>query len=175
MFNNKMTRQASIEVINQLKDLLNQLNPNEYTESLAVLSKSSIGQHVRHTVEFFQCLINGTLTGIVDYDSRKRNLLIETNLSFALANLTDIENNIGTRLNLDRALKIRVNYGESRSELIDSNCMRELVYMIEHSIHHFALIRIGVQENFRHIQIESNFGVAYSTIKYKQESLAFEN
>jgi hypothetical protein len=170
-----MTRQASIEVINQLKDLLSQLNTNEYTKNLPVLNESTIGQHVRHTVEFFQCLINGTLTGIVDYDSRKRNLLIETNQSFALAILTDIEDSIATGLNVDKVLKVRVNYGENSFELIESNFMRELVYMIEHSIHHFALIRIGVQENFRHIQIEPTFGVAYSTIKYKQEILTFEN
>lgn len=170
-----MTRQASIEVINQLKDLLNQLNPNEFTESLAVLNYSSIGQHVRHTVEFFQCLMNGTLTGIVDYDSRKRNLLIETNLPFTLNTLNEIESSIATELSLNRRLTIRVNYGESGFELIESNFMRELVYMIEHSIHHFALIRIGIQENFRHIQIEPNFGVAYSTIKYKEEILAFES
>ncbi|RFS15540.1 DinB family protein [Emticicia sp. C21] len=170
-----MTRQTSIEVINQLKDLLNQINSNEYTESLAVLNESSIGQHVRHTIEFFQCLIKGSLTGIVDYDARERNLLIETNLLFALNVLTEIEHSVATEPNLYRTLKIKVNYGENNFEFIESNFMRELVYMIEHSIHHFALIRIGIQENFRHIQIEPTFGVAYSTIKYKQEILAFEN
>jgi len=170
-----MTRQASIEVINQLKDLLYQLNSNEYTENLIVLSYSSIGQHVRHTIEFFQCLIKGTLTGVVDYDGRERNLLIETNLPFTLTTLTEIENSIAAESNLYRSLKVRVNYGENDFELIESNFMRELVYMIEHSIHHFALIRIGIQENFSHIRIEPTFGVAYSTIKYKQEILAFEN
>ena len=91
-----MTRQASIEVINQLKDLLYQLNINEYTENLPVLNYSSIGQHVRHTIEFFQCLIKGASTGTVDYDSRERNLLIETNLPVVLTTLTEIENSIAT-------------------------------------------------------------------------------
>ena len=170
-----MTRQAAIEVINQLRDLLNQLNPNEYTKNLAVLNESTIGQHVRHTIEFFQCLINGSLTGIVDYDGRERNLLIETDLFFAMNILVDIEMSIAKEANPDMVLKIRANYGESSFELIESNFMRELMYMIEHSIHHFALIRIGVQENFKHIPIAPTFGVAYSTIKYKQENLAFEN
>lgn len=170
-----MTRQASIEVIKQLRDLLSQLNPHEYTENLAVLNHSSIGQHVRHTIEFFQCLIKGSLIGVVDYDGRERNLLIETNLPFALNILTDIEHSIINEPNLYRQLKIRANYGGSNFELIESNFMRELVYMIEHSIHHFALIRIGIQEHFKHIQIEPTFGVAYSTIKYKQELLVFEN
>lgn len=169
-----MTRQASIEVIKQLRDLLSQLNPHEYTENLAVLNHSSIGQHVRHTIEFFQCLIKGSLIGIVDYDGRERNLLIESNLLFAQNILTDIEHSIITEPDIYRQLKIRANYGASKFELIESNFMRELAYMIEHSIHHFALIRIGIQENFRHIQIEPTFGVAYSTIKYQQELLVLK-
>ncbi|WP_460470659.1 hypothetical protein [Emticicia fontis] len=170
-----MTRPASIEVINQLRNLLNQLSSTEYTEKLTVLNNSSIGQHVRHTIEFFQCLIKGSSIGIVDYDGRERNLLIETNLLFTRNILADIERSIATESNLYRTFRIRVNYGESDFELIESNFMRELVYMIEHSIHHFALIRIGVQENFRHIKIEPNFGIAYSTIKHKQALLACEN
>lgn len=170
-----MTQQASAEVLNQLKYLLRQLNPNEYTKKLTVLNNSSLGQHVRHTIEFFQCLIKGTMTGIVDYDGRERNLLIETNLLFALDMLAAIENSIATEPDPGRLLRIRVNYGENNFEFIESNFMRELVYMIEHSIHHFALIRIGIQENFRHINIEPTFGVAYSTIKHNQRIPAFEN
>lgn len=41
-----MTQQASAEVLNQLKYLLRQLNPNEYTKKLTVLNNSSLGQHV---------------------------------------------------------------------------------------------------------------------------------
>jgi hypothetical protein len=170
-----MTRQAAIEVLNQLKDLLNQLNPSEYTEKLTVLNNSSIGQHVRHTIEFFQCLMKGTVSGIVDYDGRERNLLIENNLPFTLTILTEIESRIMTESKMNQSVKILVNYGERDAEYIESNFLRELVYLIEHSIHHFALIRIGIQENFGHILIEPDFGVAYSTIKYKQELLAFEN
>ncbi|HEY1055494.1 MAG TPA: hypothetical protein VGE24_10170, partial [Emticicia sp.] len=120
-----MTRPASIEVINQLRNLLNQLSSTEYTEKLTVLNNSSIGQHVRHTIEFFQCLIKGSSIGIVDYDGRERNLLIETNLLFTRNILADIELSIATESNLYRTFRIRVNYGESDFELIESNFMRE--------------------------------------------------
>jgi hypothetical protein len=170
-----MTSQATTEVFNQLNDLLNQLNPHTYTENLPVLNNSSIGQHVRHTLEFFQCLINGTSTGIVDYDGRERNLLIETGLIYTQKKLAEIEATIKTETNLNRPLLVKVSYSEKNYQLVESNFMRELVYMIEHSIHHFALIRIGVQEHFRHIQIDPTFGVAYSTIRYKQQLEALEN
>jgi hypothetical protein len=49
----------------------------QYTQPLTVFSGSSVGQHVRHTVEFFQCFILGLENGVVDYDARKRDFLIE--------------------------------------------------------------------------------------------------
>jgi hypothetical protein len=49
--------------------------------------------------------------------------------------------------------------------------MREMVYLVEHSIHHYALIRIGLQENFPKIIIPENFGIAYSTIKHREKVL----
>ncbi len=170
-----MTSQATTEVFNQLKELLNQLNPQTYTENLPVLNNSSIGQHVRHTLEFFQCLINGASTGIVDYDGRERNHLIETELIYTQKKLAEIETTIKTETNLNRPLLLKVRYSEKNHELVESNFMRELVYMIEHSIHHFALIRIGVQVHFSHIPIDPAFGVAYATIRYKQQLEALEN
>ena len=52
--------------------------------------------------------------------------------------------------------------------MVVSNVQRELVYLIEHAIHHFALLRIGIQENFPEISLASDFGVAYSTVKYRE-------
>jgi hypothetical protein len=59
-------------------------------------------------------------------------------------------------------------YDEVIPEMVISNVQRELVYLIEHSIHHFALVRIGIQENFPEIILPCDFGIAYSTIKYRE-------
>jgi hypothetical protein len=61
----------SLEIIAQLKDLLSTMDTAQYTQPLTVFSGSSVGQHVRHTVEFFQCFILGLEDGVVDYDARK--------------------------------------------------------------------------------------------------------
>lgn len=170
-----MTLNASLSVLNQLNALLTQLKIDEYTQKLEVFNGSSIGQHVRHTVEFFQCLLEGFDTGTIDYDARKRNLLIETDLNYTLALVEMIQQKVNYITNFYSPIQLRVNYGEIDFELIETNFMRELVYLIEHSIHHFALIRIGIQENFKHVIIEPNFGVAYSTIKFKEKIAVCDN
>ncbi|MFY7909207.1 MAG: hypothetical protein ACOVO2_06625 [Emticicia sp.] len=164
-----MTVNASLSVLNQLNDLLSQLKPTEYSQKLSVFNGSSIGQHVRHTVEFFQCLLEGFDTGTIDYDARKRNFLIETDLNYTLTLVEMIQQKIKGISNTYSPIQLRVSYGDADYELVETNFMRELVYLIEHSIHHFALIRIGIQENFKHVVIEPNFGVACSTIKFKEK------
>jgi hypothetical protein len=51
---------------------------------------------------------------------------------------------------------------------IPTNYYREVAYNLEHTIHHMALIRVGVNE-VSSIVLPDQFGVAYSTIKYKEQ------
>ena len=44
----------------------------------------------------------------------------------------------------------------------------ELIYNLEHSIHHQALIKVAVLKNSA-IQLSENFGVAKSTIEYRNQ------
>ena len=49
---------------------------------------------------------------------------------------------------------------------VPTNEERELVYNIEHAIHHMAIIRIGIENDFPHAHLPDKFGFAYSTIKH---------
>ncbi|WP_339837617.1 hypothetical protein [uncultured Flavobacterium sp.] len=51
---------------------------------------------------------------------------------------------------------------------ISTNYERELLYNLEHSIHHQALIKVAVLKN-PSIKICENFGVAKSTIEYRNQ------
>ncbi len=163
-----MKTSVYIEVIRQLTDLVKQLSPSEYTKSLNVLNGSSIGQHTRHVVEFYQCLLAGKSGGIVDYDSRERNLQLENDLNFTIETLETIEKNIFSVKNPNETILLSVSYCTENQDFIETNFMREIVYLIEHSIHHYALIRIGLQESFPDIKIPKNFGMAYSTIRHHE-------
>ena len=50
--------------------------------------------------------------------------------------------------------------------IVSSNYDRELLYNLEHCIHHQALIKVGLL-HCKAIHINENFGVAASTIAYR--------
>ena len=50
---------------------------------------------------------------------------------------------------------------------VETSFDRELLYAIEHTIHHMAIIKMGILLHYPNITIPKNFGVAESTIQYK--------
>ncbi len=151
--------------LNQVKALLIQIDDNDYAMRCSQLSNASIGEHTRHIIEMFQCLTNEYKSGIVNYDKRERNKLLETDTNFAV---TQIELLLST---IDRSNKDLLLQQSSIDEVIsiNTNYYRELVYNLEHCIHHQALIKIGLILNFDY-QIDENFGVAFSTIEYRRKN-----
>ena len=153
------------EVFTELGDVLRQIGAEQYGRRSNHLN-SSIGQHVRHTIEFFQALMAGYEAGFVNYDKRKRDLLIETDKSVAIRALNEIE------VLMDRPNKkivLEAVFGaQNGSIMIESNFERELAYNLEHAIHHMALIRVGLNE-LTDIAVSETFGVAASTLKYRAE------
>ena len=151
----------------QLSETLNQLNNEEYTKTSKILMNATIGQHVRHIIELFQCLEKGYETGMVNYEKRKRDYKIETDRQLAVDLLRDIYRNI-ERPNKEIVLEAEDYCDEIQVVSIPSNYYRELAYNLEHTIHHMALIRVGVNE-VSSVELPDEFGVAYSTIKYRQQ------
>ena len=150
----------------QLTDTLQQLSAEQYKQPSKILFNATIGQHTRHIVELFIELDKGYETGTVNYEKRKRDYLIETDKDFAASLLFEIYN----RLNKpDKELILESNYDEHSNEVIaiKSNYYREVIYNLEHTVHHMALIRVGVTE-VSGIKLPEGFGVASSTIKYRK-------
>jgi hypothetical protein len=71
-------------------------------------------------------------------------------------------------------LKLEAGYdlGKEVFVTIDTNATRELVYNIEHAVHHMAIIKIGVREIATYIDLPTDFGIAASTIRYKEHASA---
>ncbi|MEM7548349.1 MAG: DinB family protein [Bacteroidota bacterium] len=154
----------------QLQQPLVQLSEDEYTKPLELLSNSSIGQHVRHTLEFFVCLQEGVKSGVVNYDKRKHDKTIEGSKSVALGTLDKVLDDL-KQVNSSIKLILEGNYsgndGSSEDYRIDTCFERELAYNIEHAIHHMAIIKIGVRAVNDSIEIPRAFGVASSTLRYE--------
>ncbi len=160
-------KQAVNNVFVQLSGTLQQLSDEEYAKPCASLFKNTIGQHVRHIIELFQCLENGYNTGIVNYEKRKRDALIENDKQMAEKLLHQIHEQLDRP---DKVLILEACYDDASSEQLSlsTNYYREVAYNLEHAIHHMALIRIGVNE-VSEISLSEEFGVAASTIKHRKQ------
>jgi len=152
-------------VLEQVSYIIGELSDEQFSTKLAVLSGASIGEHVRHVIEFFQALNLGYQTGCVDYDARQRDKVIETQRKYALIKLREAAANMKI---VNKPLQLA--YADKSSGLecqILTNYERELIYNLEHAVHHMALIKIGVVATTK-IRLPDHFGVAKSTVEYRQ-------
>jgi hypothetical protein len=162
-----MLKQPIQHVFIQLSHALDQLTDEEYIQPSSILFNATIGQHVRHIIELFQCLEKGYDEGVVNYEKRKRDYRIETDREFAAKCLRAVYR--GLNKPNKRMILEAEDYDDDISIVrIPSNYYREIAYNLEHTIHHMALIRVGVNE-VSAVVLPDEFGVAYSTIKFRQQ------
>ncbi|MGZ8559420.1 MAG: hypothetical protein ACXWWC_13840 [Chitinophagaceae bacterium] len=162
-----LLKQPIQNVFVQLSASLHQLTEAEYSQPSKILLNASIGQHVRHIIELFLCLEKGYETGTVNYEKRKRDYKIETDKDFAIQLLKEIYHRLD-RPDIDLVMEAEEYEDVSGVVAIRSNYYREIAYNLEHTIHHMALIRVGINE-VSSIVLPDQFGVAYSTIKFRQQ------
>ncbi len=165
-------KEACSNILSQLIDLVDQINQGDFVKPAETLSQSTIGQHLRHTLEFFICFEQGFGDGIINYDKRAHDKLIESDKFLALAAIGRIADFIHN-LN-DRPLKLEVGYDLKKETFltIDTTATRELVYNIEHAVHHMAIMKIGIKEIASYIKLAPDFGIAASTVRYKETAVS---
>lgn len=150
--------------MSEIISLLEQLPGQEsYTAPCHELSQATIGQHTRHVIELYQCLLAGYEGGVVNYDARERNKLYENSKEEAIAVIKDIQSSL---VRPDKTLNVVC--GAEDPVVIQSNYNREVLYNLEHCIHHQALIRVALIASDA-VPVSDEFGVAPSTIQYRKQ------
>lgn len=164
--------QAANAILTQLLGVVEQMTEEDFRKPSRALN-ATVGQHLRHTLEFFICLEQGYDQGVVNYDKRIHNKAMENDRFIALHTIRQIQEFIHARLE-DKALKLEVGYLPDSDECvtISTNYLRELVYNIEHAVHHMAIMKIGIREVADYISMPADFGIAVSTIRYKEAAMA---
>lgn len=156
---------VSQHILVQLKDVLLRFSNVEYTRELQIFSGASIGQHARHILEFYVCLISSQDSDSINYDLRERDQRIESNVDFCINKISETIEAL-SHLSTDKNICLKgVQGGENIT--VNTTFKRELLYAIEHTVHHMAIIKMGILLNFPSVSIPENFGVAESTIQYK--------
>jgi hypothetical protein len=151
----------------QLAETIKRLSAAQYVQPCTNLGNNTIGQHVRHVIELFQCLESGYPENSVNYEKRKRDITIETDKELALQLLQVIYTNLDKP---DKELVLQACYDDHSEQpiAIPTNYFREVAYNLEHTIHHMALIRVGIKE-VSDISLPEEFGVASSTVKHRKQ------
>ena len=157
---------ALVYQLQSLSNLLSRLDNGAYCHASKWLSEASIGQHSRHVIELVQCLLKGYDDAVVNYDERKRDYQLETDIAFAIEIIQDLV----AQLDLpDKPVLVEGNFDmEEQTQIqIQSTYHRELAYNVEHAVHHMALIKVGLKE-LDIVLPDDNFGVAYATVQHRK-------
>lgn len=158
-----LAKACSIQ-LQELSDLLDQLQSESYSSISPVFRTASIGQHVRHIIELFECLITQYDSGKINYDLRTRDPKLENNLAFALEKIRQVQSKISLP---DKDL-ILFQEHSFEDYGIKTTFFREMLYNLEHCVHHQALIRLACQV-IPEVIIPENFGLAKSTQNYQNQ------
>ena len=77
--------QAANHILKQLSDVIDQITEEDFRKPSVELN-ATIGQHLRHTLEFFICLEQGYGHGVINYDKRLHNKAMENDKFIASHN-----------------------------------------------------------------------------------------
>ena len=159
---------ALLTTVQQINHVIGQLTAQDYRYALPEFEGSSLGQHFRHILEFFQCLEDGVVSGTVDYAARNRNPLYEQHPEMAAAAFEAFGHAL-PGFDLQQPIRVRAEFGSDDRPCYESTVGRELLFVYDHAIHHLAIIKIGLICHFPQIQTEKDLGVSPSTIKARSK------
>lgn len=161
---------ANLAVLDQGLGLLTALGPERYTERVPLCFNSSVGAHLRHVLDHYEAFLAGLPGGALDYESRSRDPVLERDATVARERLESI----GRRLS-ELAVEgddgpLAVIAETSSGIALRSSTVRELEFLLSHTIHHYALIAVIARS--LGCEPADTFGMAPSTLKHLQNSSA---
>lgn len=158
--------------LKQIQFIIRKINEEQIKRNQDIYDCSGIGRHVRHITDHFLALKIGLEEKQVNYNIRNRDTDIEKNLIIAGKLLKNIMSWVFELDDASQPLIIisEIDCDESISKEFSSNRDRELLYLINHTIHHAAYIKL-VAEKYG-IKLPDEIGIAPCTASFLREETA---
>jgi uncharacterized damage-inducible protein DinB len=124
----------------------------------------AIGAHVRHCLDHVDAVLDPAPDGVVRYDGRRRHPILETDRQVAAATLRRSAARLEalTRDTADAPLLLESQVDRQGGCVqVISSLARELVFVLQHTIHHQALVALLLAG--RGVPVPHTFGYAPST------------
>ncbi len=145
-------------------ELLHYLTDEQYILHLDVVG-GSIGQHIRHCLDHFTALLDGSIDGRIDYDQRVRGTAVEFVRLEALNRISLLQDRLRNwTVADDRPLRLRYLPGPHQPvREVTTSLGRERAFVLSHAVHHNALITVSAR--LLGVRLPRWFGCAPSTIQ----------
>ena len=132
----------------------------------------AVGPHLRHCLEHFSALLKGLGTGVVDYDARDRDPVLERDRDSVLVALREI---VAGLAGLDpgsvrRRIEVRQEGAAGATVVMASNVERELVFLSGHTIHHLAIMKLLAER--AGVTVAEGIDMAFSTRTHLARAVA---
>ena len=167
---NKISKVSSIAIsmLQQKLSLLNIISPKQYTQPISIASGATIGQHLRHSINHFESLIEtyqakedcindsfkkkGNIGIVIQYDKRKRKGQLENDPNFAIKKVQEliekIEGISRKSKEIEKAEETEIIHvafiitSDGQEQSFETTFARELGFVVHHAIHHHAIIKM---------------------------------
>lgn len=159
----------NISLLGQALQVLAKLSDASYTHEVSA-AMSSAAKHFRHIFNHYDALL-GARGDKIDYETRERGTEIETSraaaerkaheLTAALPGLT-MKFSEGAVLQIERV----IHSADGRLQALNysSSLARELDFVHQHTVHHFAMIALILQH--QGVDVPAEFGMSPSTLRF---------
>ena len=131
--------QSSILSLEKSVKLLNVLTDDILTNTSVSPYYSSIGSHLRHIYDIYDCIINGLDYKYVDLTQRTRDLQIESCTEIALKKVNDLIEKLKLLSSLGRKIIVNDDLGLGHVK-VEYTLGSILAQANSHAIHHYAII-----------------------------------
>ncbi len=160
-----------IGVLRQQKLVLDRLDASEYARK-SDMTQSSIGGHIRHSLDHVQSLIAGfESSSPVCYDQRTRGTAEEESPRAALNKIENVQRVLESLTDRDMSRAVEVTFmvaADGNEATFDSNVAREVQFVSHHAIHHNATVALIASELGLSDVIPLGMGLAPSTADYER-------
>lgn len=156
--------------IQQAVTLLESISDGQFADPAPLKLGSSVGAHLRHCIDHYDNFLAGVPSGNIDYDARQRQVELETGRELAITKLKALADQLDKISELeDKPVKVKMDCGNNEDEKswwTESSVRRELQFLISHTVHHYAIIKMVLIASG--CDVIEEFGIAPSTLRYHQ-------
>ncbi|WP_248722546.1 hypothetical protein [Seonamhaeicola sp. ML3] len=156
--------ESSLKTLQKSRFLLEKLTDDELCNASISPYYSSIGTHLRHILDFYDCIFKASSGEIIDLTARSRNREVESKCCSALSYLGFIEDKLrSSRNKMDETVTVvdDLGMGSIKMQYTRASLFSQAN---SHTIHHYAIINYileGLNISFE----DSDFGYNPTTPK----------